>query len=148
MNTSNASEATQGQDDTVRMSEGDMPGANLLLTLHFDFGTAQLSHADRQALQDLLPDLARRRLSIDGYTDSIGPPAFNDWLALHRAEFVKGHLVGLGLDPNHIHARGRGHCCYVQSNDTPQGRAANRRTEIRLAPMTKPQPNLENDDHA
>lgn len=148
MNASDAIETPHEQDDPVSLPEGDTPGTDPLLTLHFDFGTAQLSRADRQALQDLLPDLTHRQLSIDGYTDDIGPPAFNDWLALRRAEFVKDHLVGLGLDPDRIHITGHGHCCYVQGNDTPQGRAANRRAEIRLNPMNNPQPNPENDDHA
>lgn len=111
--------------------------AKILYTAHFAFGTAQLSPADRQALQDLLPELRQAQITIVGHTDSVGPQDFNDWLALRRAQFVKDHLVSLGLDPERIHVGGQGRCCYLQDNDTLHGRAANRRAEVRLTTLSK-----------
>lgn len=109
----------------------------ILYTAHFGFGTAQLSTTDSQALQDLLPELRQTQITIVGHTDSVGPQDFNDWLALRRAQFVKDYLVSLGLDPERIRVSGQGKCCYLQDNDTLHGRAANRRAEIRLTPLSK-----------
>ncbi len=114
------------------------PQARVLFAAHFAFGTAQLSAADKQALQDLLPELRKQRHTIVGHTDNIGPQDFNDWLALRRAQSVKNHLVTLGLDPERIRVGGRGKCCYLQANDTALGRAANRRAEIRPEPLDTP----------
>lgn len=111
--------------------------AKILHTAHFDFGTAQLSALDKQALRDRLPELRQQPLTIVGHTDSIGPQDFNDWLALRRAQFVKDYLVALGLNPEYIQVSGQGKCCYLQNNDTLHSRAANRRAEIRLTPVSK-----------
>lgn len=119
-------------------AETPKPQRKILFAAHFAFGTAQLSAADKQALQGLLPELRKQRLTIVGHTDSVGPQDFNDWLALRRAQSVKNHLVTLGLDPELIRISGRGKCCYLQANDTALGRAANRRAEIRPEPLDTP----------
>ena len=119
-------------------AETAKPQTKVLFAAHFAFGTAQLSAADKQALQDLLPLLKKQRLTIVGHTDSVGPQDFNDWLALRRAQSVKNHLATLGLDPERIRVSGRGKCCYLQANDTALGRAANRRAEIRPEPLDTP----------
>jgi len=119
-------------------AETPQPQPKVLFAVHFVFGTAQLSAADKQVLQDLLPELRKQRLTIVGHTDSVGPQDFNDWLALRRAQSVKNHLVTLGLDPERIRVVGRGKCCYLQANNTALGRAANRRAEIRPEPLNTP----------
>ncbi len=119
-------------------AETPKPQTKVLFAAHFAFGTAQLSATDKQALQNLLPEFRKQRLTIVGHTDSVGPQDFNDWLALRRAQSVKNHLVTLGLDPERIRVSGRGKCCYLQANDTALGRAANRRAEIRPEPLDTP----------
>ena len=127
-----------GRATQTGKAETPKPQARVLFTAHFAFGTAQLPAADKQVLQDLLPELRKQRLTIVGHTDSVGPQDFNDWLALRRAQSVKNHLVTLGLDPERIRVSGRGKCCYLQANDTALGRAANRRAEIRPEPLDTP----------
>lgn len=111
--------------------------AKTVSAAHFAFGIARLSDADKQALLNMLPELKQRSLVVAGYTDNIGPQDVNDWLALRRARSVKAYLIEHGLDPKDIEANGHGKCCYLQSNDTPSNRIANRRVEIRLVSFVK-----------
>ncbi len=138
MNTSHRSRVLRDRDHTGPIFSTDTSTTQEPFTIHFAFGTAYLAEADRQALRDKLPTLTNRRLAIVGYTDDIGPPAFNDWLALRRAESVKHYLVDLGLDPDDIRISGRTQCRYIQNNAALQGRAASRRAEIRSAFPDKP----------
>lgn len=68
-------------------------------------------------------------LLIKAYTDDVGSAQYNDRLARQRAEFVLSWLKARGVK-NPIEVEARGKCCYVESNDTDAGRAANRRAEI------------------
>ena len=134
-------EIDSATDETPSDAAGSADG--ILFTTHFAFGTARLSEADKQALLSVLPEFEQQRLFVAGFTDSVGPQDFNDWLALRRAQSVKAYLVELGLNANDIEVSGRGKCCYLQSNDTTTDRAANRRAEIRLTafstdPTTQP----------
>lgn len=138
MNASHTSKVLRDRDHTGPTFSTDASATQEPFTIHFAFGTAYLTEADRQALRDKLPALTNRRLAIVGYTDNIGPPAFNDWLALRRAESVKHYLVDLGLDSDDIRISGRAQCCYIQNNAALQGRAASRRAEIRSASPDKP----------
>lgn len=136
----------QGEiDSATDEAPSDAAGSadGILFTTRFAFGTARLSEADKQALLNVLADLRQQRLLVVGFTDSVGPQDFNDWLALRRAQLVKAYLVEHGLNANDIEVSGRGKCCYLQSNDTTTDRAANRRAEIRLTafstdPTTQP----------
>jgi len=136
----------QGEiDSATDDTQSDAAGAadEILFTTRFAFGTARLSEADKQPLLNVLPEFEQQRLFVVGFTDSVGPQDFNDWLALRRAQSVKAYLVEHGLNANDIEVSGRGKCCYLQSNDTTTDRAANRRAEIRLTafstdPTTQP----------
>lgn len=134
-------EIDSATDETQSDAAGSADG--IPFTTHFAFGTARLSEADKQALVNVLPEFEQQRLFVAGFTDSVGPQDFNDWLALRRAQSVKAYLVEHGLNANDIEVSGRGKCCYLQSNDTATDRAANRRAEIRLTafstdPTTQP----------
>lgn len=137
----NTGEFNRATDDTKSDAAGAADG--ILFTTHFAFGTARLSEADEQALLNVLREFEQQRLFVVGFTDSVGPQDFNDWLAVRRAQSVKAYLVEHGLNANDIEVSGRGKCCYLQSNDTTTDRAANRRAEIRLTafstdPTTQP----------
>ncbi len=70
---------------------------------------------------------------VDGYTDSVGSDANNLKLSQSRAEAVRSFLVSKGLPGDKLTANGRGKSNPVASNDTPDGRANNRRVEIVVA---------------
>ncbi len=67
---------------------------------------------------------------VEGHTDSMGSDSANEALSLKRAEAVRTHLVSQGIDKAKIQAKGLGESRPVASNDTPDGRANNRRVEI------------------
>lgn len=80
-----------------------------------------------KTLQDVDPE---SRIVVVGHTDSRGSDEHNLELSRARAEAVSTFLGQNGLDPSHITSEGRGEAEPVASNDSPEGRANNRRVEI------------------
>ena len=74
------------------------------------------------------PDL---NVEIQGHTDNTGTAEYNLWLSQKRAESAMNYLVDKGIDPGRLTAKGYGIKQPVASNDTPEGRAKNRRVEFR-----------------
>ena len=100
--------------------------------VQFALGSAKLSRAARSQLNAAMDDLLQvRRITIIGRTDSTGPLAFNQDLALARALAVRDHLrrTHPALAAT-LTLRARGACCFIAPNDTLAGRARNRRVEV------------------
>jgi outer membrane protein OmpA-like peptidoglycan-associated protein len=74
------------------------------------------------------------RVEIGGHTDNAGTPADNQHLSTLRAEAVRNYLVAKGVPFQQVVARGYGSTVPRTPDTTPQGRAANRRVEIRPLP--------------
>jgi OOP family OmpA-OmpF porin len=99
----------------------------------FDFDKATLKIEGKAALSDLAGKLRKEdRLVVTGHTDQIGSDAYNLRLSRRRANAVKKQLMALGLASNQIETRAKGEREPVASNATDQGRAANRRVEIKI----------------
>lgn len=79
------------------------------------------------ALKDQQPE---GKIIIEGHTDSTGSQQLNDRLSKERAESVKSFLVENGVDPGMLTTRGMGESQPIANNDSPEGRANNRRVEI------------------
>ena len=75
------------------------------------------------------PDLA---VEIAGHTDATGTPERNAELSLERATAVKAYIVGNRIPSDRIVVRGYGETRPLASNDTEEGRAKNRRVELRI----------------
>jgi len=73
------------------------------------------------------PDL---KIKIEGHTDDIGSMDYNLGLSDKRAQAIKDYLVDKGIDPLRITTTGVGYAQPIADNDTPEGRALNRRAEI------------------
>lgn len=73
------------------------------------------------------PDI---RVRIEGHTDERASEAHNLELSRERAEAVKRILVGFGIATDRLDAVGLGEANPIASNDTPEGRALNRRVEL------------------
>jgi chemotaxis protein MotB len=106
-------------------------------------GGVDLSENGRAALDKIAPQLAGQTYEIDvvGNTDNlpIGSGLTDrfpsNWeLAGARAALVVRHLQARNVDPSRMRAISAGQYHPVASNDTPEGRAQNRRTEILLRP--------------
>lgn len=103
------------------------------VSVHFPFASAQLGAAARAVLREAAPRLGQAsEITLSGRTDNTGPTAANDVLAKARAQAVLRELLALApaIAP-HVSVDGQGACCYAEPNDSPAGRASNRRVEIR-----------------
>lgn len=72
------------------------------------------------------------RVEISGHTDSAGAYEHNVDLSQRRAESVKVYLTEAGVDPARIETRGAGPNEPIATNDTKDGRAQNRRIEVKI----------------
>lgn len=71
---------------------------------------------------------------VVGHTDNIGKAQANAWLSRVRAKAVRRALISRGLPEKRVFALGKGATEPVAPNDTPDGRAKNRRIEFRVVP--------------
>ncbi len=76
-------------------------------------------------------------IDVMGHTDSTGTDAYNQALSERRASSVAGYLESRGVQSARIATKGYGESQPKESNATEEGRAANRRVEIRLVPVTQ-----------
>ena len=72
------------------------------------------------------------KVSVTGYTDSLGRYSYNMSVSEFRANTIKTYLVGKGVEPTRIKARGLGPKDPIASNSTLEGRKKNRRIEIEI----------------
>jgi outer membrane protein OmpA-like peptidoglycan-associated protein len=101
----------------------------------FQRRSADITKAGEQSLvndvKDSIAVLKRATyIEVVGHTDDVGDDAYNLNLSRMRAEVVKSFLVKLGLNPHKIVAVGAGEDYPIADNNTPEGRAENRRVEI------------------
>ncbi|MDF2233122.1 OmpA family protein [Albimonas sp. CAU 1670] len=75
-------------------------------------------------------------VDVIGHTDSTGEKAYNKKLSNQRAKAVASELIDRGVKRARIESYGRGENQPVASNETAEGRAANRRVEILIVPAT------------
>lgn len=73
-------------------------------------------------------------LVVEGHTDSVGAAEYNLELSKKRANAVANYLVGQNMDPVRVAVTGMGEGRPVASNQAAEGRALNRRVELRIAP--------------
>ena len=71
------------------------------------------------------------KVEVQGHTDNTGTAEYNQWLSEKRAQRVKDYLVSKGIDPSRLEAKGYGLTQPVASNATVEGRAQNRRVELK-----------------
>jgi chemotaxis protein MotB len=112
--------------------------------LLFPSGGWDMPVTAQQTIRKIVPILAPKqqaKLLVNGYTDNvpIGPGlksqgiTSNLELSQKRADTVMQYLIAQGVNPNLVSAQGFGEADPVASNDTPEGRAQNRRVELTLA---------------
>ncbi len=88
------------------------------------------SNAELAKLIQLLKRNADLRIELGGHTDNVGSDDANLKLSDQRANAVRDHLIAQGIDAARITAKGYGETKPIASNETEEGRAENRRTEV------------------
>lgn len=90
----------------------------------------QNAKTDLTAFANSLINNPNTNVQVYGFTDNVGSYAVNEKLSNQRADAVMTYLVNSGVSPTRLTAQGIPMADYVASNDTPEGRAQNRRVEI------------------
>lgn len=101
--------------------------------LNFDTGRAEIRRENREDIENVARVLAAypsARVRVVGYTDSRGGELPNQALAYQRARTVAEALEDQGVAEGRVEAISGGEDNAVASNQSPQGRFANRRTEL------------------
>jgi len=103
--------------------------------IYFDSGSAVLQTSSYEILNEitqLLRNNSGVNVEIVGHTDSDGSSSYNRDLSERRAASVRTYLVQQGISSSRLSTLGMGESSPVASNDTPQGKAQNRRIEFRI----------------
>jgi OOP family OmpA-OmpF porin len=106
----------------------------LRATALFDTNSSYIMGAAYTLLDEvvtILQENPEMKLEIQGHADNTGTPEYNLWLSEKRASRVMDYLVSKGIDPDRLTAKGYGSTQPVVSNDTKEGRARNRRVELK-----------------
>jgi outer membrane protein OmpA-like peptidoglycan-associated protein len=109
----------------------------LSATVLFPFAKSELTAQAQHVLSDLASRAQGRvysAITVEGYTDSVGPEAINPPLSDARAQAAANYLGAHGVRAREVHVQGHSQTNPVASNRTAQGRQQNRRVEIRLEP--------------
>ncbi|HEY5769919.1 MAG TPA: DUF2092 domain-containing protein [Terrimicrobium sp.] len=104
-----------------------------LYGIHFESDKSTLDQGATPLLDDLataLKNFPDWGLRIVGHTDATGEPAANEVLSVQRADAIKAALVERGVATERLQAAGLGENRPIASNQTPEGRALNRRVEL------------------
>ncbi len=109
-------------------------GAKIVINnIFFETGKATLSPKSNVELEkayELLKANPTMVIEVGGHTDNVGDDASNMKLSHDRAKSVRDYLVNRGIASNRVQAKGYGESNPVATNDTDEGRQANRRTEF------------------
>ena len=108
----------------------------VLRGVNFDFDKSNIRADARPVLDEAIATLKAEggvAVIAEGHTDSKGTDAYNQRLSERRAKSVKDYLVRGGIPASRIRTVGYGESRPVASNDTEDGRAQNRRVELRIA---------------
>ena len=87
--------------------------------------------ASLDAIREILKNYPNAKWSIEGHTDSTGSDKLNQKLSEDRANAVRDAMIERGMNPDNVTAVGFGASKPITTNKTKEGRAENRRTEVR-----------------
>ena len=106
---------------------------SLAVPILFDVDSDELKPGPKHAIADMARELRKvgiERIRVEGHTDNLGSRSYNVELSRRRAEVVAREFVDTGFPDTAIERKGWGFEHPVASNDTPEGRALNRRVAI------------------
>jgi outer membrane protein OmpA-like peptidoglycan-associated protein len=119
---------------------GDNITLNMPSNITFALNSADLNAQFFNALDGVsmvLKEYDKTVVEVAGHTDSSGSDQYNQSLSERRAQAVAGYLSSHGVKTQRLITIGAGEGHPMASNDTEQGRSANRRVELTIVPVTK-----------
>lgn len=117
------------------------PAGGETLALYFEFNEDKMSRRTQRQLEivaAILKSDAKKKITLSGHTDALGTKSYNDQLSSNRADVVRDFLAAAGVSAEQIVTIAKGASQPRRPNitetgeDNPDGRRANRRTEIYL----------------
>jgi len=125
----------------IRVAEGGVKyydrvlqdGKIIATGIRFDVGKATLKPESMGIINkvtQLMQDHPELKFSVEGHTDSDGEDSSNLTLSEERAQTVKNTMIKLGISPDRLTTKGLGETTPMDTNDTPEGKANNRRVEF------------------
>ena len=124
------SETDNGQAILVNLPDG----------VTFDVASYTLKPEFRETLDKVADSMVKypnSLIDVYGHTDSTGSDAYNQTLSENRARTVANYLSARGVSPARIRSQGFGETMPVDDNMTDEGRAKNRRVEIKIVPISE-----------
>jgi OOP family OmpA-OmpF porin len=109
----------------------------VLTGVSFLSGSAKLTLNSQTPLNQAVAELQQRsdiRVLIEGHTDNVGDREANIRLSKARADAVRAYFISKGIAASRLTTVGIGPDQPVAANDTPEGRAKNRRVQLRVQP--------------
>ncbi len=119
----------------IKLKKIKIGGSVILRNVFFNTGSHELLPESRVELEKLIEFLKLNStlvIEISGHTDNVGTQELNQKLSEARAEEVYNYLKFKGIDEIRMTYAGYGFSIPVSSNDTPEGRSLNRRTEFKI----------------
>lgn len=137
----------EGGKLAVKIRDGKMV-IEMTSNVLFDSGSTKIKDQGQAALTELsgvLQTIENREFLIAGHTDDVGQEAANWVLSTNRAVEVVKFLQKSGMDPTRVAAAGYGEYAPIESNDTAEGKAQNRRIEVIVMPNLEELPSIPRD---
>ncbi len=134
-------EVTAGTGVEVEQ-DGDYINLNLPNGVTFPVNSSDISPSFRTTLDGIAQSLTKypdSLIDVYGFTDNTGSDSYNQQLSERRAQAVANYLTYRGVPQSRIATKGFGEDpnYFVASNDTEEGRAMNRRVEIKILPISQ-----------
>ena len=108
--------------------------------VNFDFDQSELSAREKMRLDSAWTNFlskSKAKVIVYGHTDNVGSEGYNERLSVRRANAVLAYLKSKGLPIHRISTNGFGYRQPATTNATDEGRATNRRVEVRLEGMER-----------
>ena len=132
---------SQLRDSGVSVTrDGDNIILNMPSNITFDTDSYRLNPQFYSTLDSVVLVLNEFRstlITVSGHTDSTGSTEYNQQLSEKRSLAVANYLINKGVQQQRLAAVGRGEMQPIAANNTAQGRAMNRRVELKLEPITQ-----------
>ena len=119
----------------IKLKKIEIGGSVVLRNVFFNTASHELLPASKSELKRLIDLLITNKtlfIELEGHTDNVGSEEMNLGLSERRANEVYTYLVGKGIEASRMVFKGYGYSRPINSNETPEGRALNRRTEFKI----------------